>query len=55
MRFPRAAWTVTSSAWKKMRDAGVMPCAAEQAVYELLEHAEAAEFKQILSLVKQSV
>ncbi len=39
---------------EKIRDAGVMPCAAEQAVYELLEHAEAAEFKQILSLVKQS-
>ncbi len=39
---------------EKMRDSGITPCAAEQAVYELLEHAEAAEFKQILALVKQS-
>lgn len=37
---------------ERMRDSGVLPCAAEAAVYELLREAGTPEFKAILSLVK---
>ena len=37
---------------EKMRDAGVTPCAAEAAVFELLRDAGAPEFKSIHALVK---
>jgi hypothetical protein len=37
---------------EKMRDAGVIPCAAEGAVFELLAEAGTAEFKAIHKLVK---
>ncbi len=37
---------------ERLRDSHVLPCAAEAAVYELLGTADAAIFKQILSLVK---
>ncbi|MDQ2798787.1 MAG: isochorismatase family protein [Armatimonadota bacterium] len=37
---------------ERMRDSGVLPCAAEAAVYELLREAGTLEFKAILSLVK---
>lgn len=37
---------------EKMRDAGVIPCAAEAAVFELLADASLPEFKQIHALVK---
>jgi nicotinamidase-related amidase len=37
---------------ERVRDSGVLPCAAEAAVYELLQEAGTAEFKEILKLVK---
>ncbi len=37
---------------ERMRDSGVLPCAAEAAVYELMQAAGTAEFKAILPLVK---
>ncbi len=37
---------------ERMRDSGVLPCAAEAAVYELLREAGTPEFKVILPLVK---
>lgn len=37
---------------ERMRDSAVLPCAAEAAVYELLEAGGTPEFKAILSLVK---
>ncbi len=37
---------------ERMRDSGVLPCAAEAAVYELLQEAGTPEFKAVLSLVK---
>ncbi len=37
---------------ERMRDSGVLPCAAEAAVYELLRQAGTPEFKAILALVK---
>lgn len=37
---------------ERIRDSAVLPCAAESAVYELLEEAGTPEFKAILRLVK---
>ena len=37
---------------ERLRDSGVLPCAAEAAVYELLGAAGTPEFKAILELVK---
>ncbi len=37
---------------ERIRDSHVLPCAAEAAVYELLQAAGTAEFKAVLSLVK---
>lgn len=37
---------------ERLRDSGVLPCAAEAAVYELLGEAGIPEFKSILKLVK---
>ena len=37
---------------ERLRDSGVLPCAAEAAVYELLREAGTPEFKAILKLVK---
>jgi len=37
---------------ERMRDSGVLPCAAEAAVYELLGAAGTPDFKSILKLVK---
>lgn len=37
---------------ERMRDSGVLPCAAEAAVYEWLGEAGTVEFKSILKLVK---
>lgn len=37
---------------ERMRDSGVLPCASEAAVYELLREAGTPEFKEILNLVK---
>ena len=37
---------------EKMRDSGVIPCSAEQAVFELLKESGTPQFKQILKLVK---
>jgi len=37
---------------ERIRDSAVLPCAAESAVYELLEEAGTSEFKAILRLVK---
>lgn len=37
---------------ERVRDSAVLPCAAEAAVYELLEEAGTAEFKAVLRLVK---
>ena len=37
---------------ERVRDSGVLPCAAEAAVYELLTEAGSPAFKQILALVK---
>ena len=37
---------------ERMRDSGVLPCASEAAVYELLRRAGTPEFKTILALVK---
>ena len=37
---------------ERLRDSGVLPCAAEAAVYELLREAGTPEFKSILKLVK---
>lgn len=37
---------------ERIRDCAVLPCAAESAVYELLQEAGTAEFKAILRLVK---
>ncbi|HEX5322474.1 MAG TPA: isochorismatase family protein [Capsulimonadaceae bacterium] len=37
---------------EKMRDAGVIPCAAESAVFELLREAGTPEFKALQQLVK---
>ncbi len=37
---------------ERMRDSGVLPCAAEAAVYELMQEAGTPEFKAILKLVK---
>ena len=37
---------------ERLRDSGVLPCAAEAAVYELLVAAGTPEFKSILALVK---
>jgi nicotinamidase-related amidase len=37
---------------ERMRDSGVLPCAAEAAVYELLREAGTPEFKAILPLIK---
>ncbi len=37
---------------EKMRDAGVIPCSAEQAIFELMQLSGTPEFKQILKLVK---
>ncbi len=37
---------------ERMRDSGVLPCAAEAAAYELLQEAGTPEFKAILKLVK---
>jgi nicotinamidase-related amidase len=37
---------------EKMRDAGVIPCSAEQAVFEWLQEAGTESFKQVLKLVK---
>ncbi len=37
---------------ERMRDSGVLPCAAEAAVYELLREAGTPEFKAILPFVK---
>jgi isochorismate hydrolase len=38
---------------EKLRDAGVIPCCAEQAVFEMLEVSGSDEFKQVLKLVKE--
>jgi isochorismate hydrolase len=40
---------------EKMRDAGVIPCAAESAVFEMLREAGTPEFKALQGLIKQSV
>ncbi len=37
---------------ERLRDSGVLPCAAEAAVYELLVEAGTPEFKSVLALVK---
>ena len=37
---------------ERIRDSAVLPCAAEAAVYELLQQAGTSEFKAILRLVK---
>ncbi len=37
---------------ERMRDSGVLPCASEAAVYELLREAGTPEFKAILPLIK---
>ncbi len=37
---------------ERLRDSGVLPCAAEAAVYELLGEAGTPEFKTLLKLVK---
>ena len=37
---------------ERMRDSSVLPCAAEAAVYELLQEAGTDEFKALLKLVK---
>ena len=37
---------------ERMRDSGVLPCAAEAAVYELLQNAGTPQFKAILKLIK---
>jgi nicotinamidase-related amidase len=37
---------------EKMRDAGTIPCSADQAVFELLQAAGGPEFKSILKLIK---
>ena len=37
---------------QKMRDAGVVPCSAEQAIFEMLYAATAPEFKAIHALIK---
>jgi nicotinamidase-related amidase len=37
---------------EKIRDAGGIPCSAEQAVFELLQESGTAEFKRVLGLVK---
>ena len=37
---------------ERLRDSGVLPCAAEAAVYELLREAGSPEFKTLLKLVK---
>ena len=37
---------------EKIRDSGAIPCSAEQAVFELLQQSDTAEFKKILGLVK---
>jgi nicotinamidase-related amidase len=37
---------------EKMRDSGVIPCSAEQAVFELLYESGTEQFKSILKLVK---
>ncbi len=37
---------------ERMRDSGVLPCAAEAAVYELLREAGTAAFKSLLPLIK---
>ena len=39
---------------EKMRDAGVIPCSAEQAVFEMLQFSGTPQFKQVLKLVKES-
>lgn len=37
---------------ERLRDSGILPCAAEAAVYEMLREAGTPEFKAILPLVK---
>ena len=37
---------------ERMRDSGVLPCAAEAAVYELLQEAGTPAFKSLLPLIK---
>ncbi|MBV9848731.1 MAG: isochorismatase family protein [Armatimonadetes bacterium] len=37
---------------ERLRDSGVLPCAAEAAVYELLREAGSSEFRAILKLVR---
>ncbi len=37
---------------ERMRDSGVLPCAAEAAVYELLREAGTPEFKALLPFIK---
>ena len=37
---------------ERMRDSGILPCAAESVVYEWLERAGTLEFKEVLGLIK---
>ena len=41
-------------AWDKMRAAGMLPTSSEQALLELVQTAEAAEFKTLQRLLKDS-
>ena len=41
-------------AWEKMRAAGMLPTASEQALLELVQTAEAAEFKTLQQLLKEA-
>ena len=41
-------------AWEKMRAAGMLPTSSEQALLELVQTAEAAEFKALQRLLKES-
>jgi nicotinamidase-related amidase len=57
------AWDATSSrrpadvvpAWEKMLAAGMLPTTSEQALLELVRTAEAAEFKALQRLLKETV
>ena len=41
-------------AWEKMRAAGMLPTSSEQALLELVQTAEAAEFKKLQRLLKEA-
>src|SRR5437870_8106390 len=41
-------------AWEKMRAAGMLPTSSEQALLELVQNAEAAEFKTLQRLLKEA-